>query len=158
QGGGVEVAAQVVTRLGGPETAVFHTLLGHGERERVGAADGGGRVLASVDGVPAEGGRDAADVLRVEDVHRAEEGPHGAGQVVDVGFGGGGDDRAGVLHDHVGQEGRLVGAGWRHDEQVLFERDAQLVPVVSAAEEHRVLARVDQPVAEREGGADLARA
>jgi hypothetical protein len=41
---------------------------------------------------------------------------------------------------------------------VLFQRDAQAVPVVRAAQEHRVLARVDQPVAQREGGADPARA
>ena len=125
QGGGVEVAAQVVTGLGRPEAAVFHALLRDGERERVGAADGGGGVLAAVDGVPAEGGRDAADVLGVEDVDRAEEGAHGAGQGVDVGFGGGGEDRAGVLDDHVGQEGRLIGPWWRHDEQVLLERNAQ---------------------------------
>ena len=57
QGGGVEVAAQVVTRFGGPEAAVFDALLGDGERERVGAADRGGRVLAALDRGPAEGGR-----------------------------------------------------------------------------------------------------
>ena len=39
---------------------------------------------------------------------------------------------------------------------MLLERDAQPVPVVGAAEEHRVLARVQQAVAQREGGADLA--
>ena len=63
QGGGVEVAAQVVRGFGGPEGAVLHALLGDRERERVGPADRGGRVLAAVDGGPAEGGRDAADVL-----------------------------------------------------------------------------------------------
>ena len=62
----------------------------------------------------------------------------------------------GYSHDHVGQERRLISAGRGHDEQVLFERDAQLVPVVGAAEEDRVLARVQQAVAQREGGADLA--
>ena len=61
QGGGVEVAAQVVTGFGGPERAVFDALLGDGERERVGAADGGGRVLASGHRVPAEGGGNSAD-------------------------------------------------------------------------------------------------
>jgi hypothetical protein len=55
---------------------------------------------------------------------------------------GGGEDGSGVLHDHVGQEHRLVGAGRGHDEQVFLQRDAQLVPVVGAAEKHRVLARV----------------
>src|SRR2546421_3837435 len=61
QGGGAEVAAQVVAGFGGPEGTVLHAFLGYGERERVGAADGGGGVLASGDRVPAEGGRDAAD-------------------------------------------------------------------------------------------------
>jgi hypothetical protein len=54
QRGGVEVAAQVVAGLGGPERAVLDTLVGDGESERVGAADGRRRVLASVDGRPAE--------------------------------------------------------------------------------------------------------
>ena len=100
----------------------------------------------------------AADVLRVEHVDRAEFGADRAGQRVDVGFGGGGDDRAGVAQDDVGQERRLVGAGRRHHEQVLLQRDVQPVPVVGAAEEHRVLARVEDPVAQREGGADPGRA
>src|SRR5207302_11476342 len=107
QGGGVEVAAQVVRGFGGPEGAVLDALLGDGERERVGAADGGGRVLAAVDRVPAERGGDAADVLRVEHVHRAELRAHQAGQRVHVRFGAGGDDRAGVAQDDIGQERRL---------------------------------------------------
>ncbi len=41
---------------------------------------------------------------------------------------------------------------------MLFQRDTQAVAVVGTAEEHRVLARVDQPVAQRECGADPARA
>src|SRR5205807_10115313 len=118
QGGGVEVAAQVITGFGRPERAILDALLRHGERERVGAADCGGRVLAAVDGVPAEGGGDAADVLGVEDVHRADVHADCAGQVVDVGFGGGGEDRAGVLDDHVGQDGRLISAWWGHEELV----------------------------------------
>ena len=76
QGGGVEVAAQVVAGLGGPERAVFHALLGDRERERVRAADRGRRVLAAVDRGPAERGRHPADVLRVEHVHRAAPGAH----------------------------------------------------------------------------------
>ena len=111
QGGGVEVGAQVVTGLGGPEGAVLDALLRHGERERVGAADGGGRVLAAVDRGPAEGGGDAADVLGVEHVHRAEAGADRGGQGVDVGLGAGGDDRAGVAQDDVGQERGLVASG-----------------------------------------------
>src|SRR4029077_177917 len=105
--GGVEVAAQVVRGLGGPEGAVFDAVLGDGERERIRAADRGGRVFAAVDRGPAEGGRDAADVLRVEHVHRAELRADGAGQRVDVRFGAGGDDRAGVAQDDIGQERRL---------------------------------------------------
>ena len=81
---------------------------------------------------------DAADVLRVEHVHRAEAGADRAGQGVDVGLGGGGDDRAGVAQDDVGEERGLVGAGRGHDQQVLFQRDPQPVPVVGPAEEHRV--------------------
>ena len=63
QGGGAEVAAQVVAGLGGPEGAVFDAFLGDGERERIRPADRGGRVLAAVDRGPAEGGPDAADPL-----------------------------------------------------------------------------------------------
>ena len=96
---------------------ILDALLRHRERERVRAADRRGRVLAPVDRRPAERGRDAADVLRVEDVHRAAVRADRAGQRVDVGLGGGGDDRAGVPEDHVGQERRLIGAGRRHHEQ-----------------------------------------
>ena len=41
---------------------------------------------------------------------------------------------------------------------MLFERDAQAVPVVSAAEEDRMLTRAQDPVMQREGGADPGRA
>ena len=82
----------------------------------------------------------------------------GAGQVVDVGFGGGGDDRAGVAQDDIGQERRLVGPGWRHDQQVFFQQDSQAVPVVGPAEEHRVRGRVGDPIPQRECGADPGRA
>ena len=156
QGGGTEVAAQVVAGLGGPERAVLHALLGHGERERVGAADRGGRVLAARDRVPAEGGGHAADVLGVEHVHPAVLGAHRGGQRVQVGFGAGGDDRAGVAQDDIGQEGGLMGARGRHDQQVLLERDPQAVPVVRPAQEHRVLVRSGDPVPQREQSADPA--
>ena len=158
QGGGTEVAAQVITGLGGPERAVLDALLRHGERERVGAADRGGRVLAARDRVPAEGGGDSADVLRVEHVHPALLGAHRAGQRVDVGLGAGGDDRAGIPEDDIGQERGLIGPWRRHHQQVLFQRDAQAVPVVRPAEEHRVLVRFGDPVPHRERGADPARA
>ena len=157
QGGGAEVAAQVIRGFGGPEGAVLDAFLGDGERECVRAADRGGRVLTAVHRGPAESGRDAADVLRVEHVDRAELGAHRAGQGVDVGFGGGGDDLAGIALDDIRQERRLVGAGWRHHEQVLFEWDAQAVAVVGAAEEDRVLARVQEAVPQREGRADAVR-
>src|SRR4051794_27936457 len=42
QGGGTEVAAQVVGGFSGLEGAVLDAFLGHRERERVGAADRGG--------------------------------------------------------------------------------------------------------------------
>ena len=85
---------------------------------------------------------------------RAELGAHRAGEGVDVGFGGGGDDRAGIAQDDIREERRLVGAGWRHHEQMLFQRDAQAVAVVGAAEEDGVLARVQEAVPQREGRAD----
>ena len=94
------------------------------------------------DRVPAEGGGHAADVLGVEHVHPAVLGAHRAVRRVEVGFGGGGDDRAGVAQDDIGQERGLIGAGRRHDQQVLFQRDPQAVPVVGPAQEHRVLVRV----------------
>ncbi len=132
QGGGTEVAAQVVAGFGGPERGVLDAFLGYGECERVGAADGGGRVLASGDRVPPEGGCDAPDVLGVEHVHPAVLGAHRGGQAVDVGFGGGGDDRA-VAQDDIGQKRGLVGPWRGHDQQVLFQRDPQPVAVVGPA-------------------------
>ena len=123
QGGGVEVAAQVVAGFGGPERGVLDALGRDGERERVGAADRGRRVLAAVDRGPAEGGGHGADALGVEHVHRAALGADRAGQLEHVVFGGGGDDRAGVAQDDVGQERGLVGAGRGHDQQVLFQRE-----------------------------------
>jgi hypothetical protein len=95
-------------------------------------------------------------VLRIEHVHWADEGADCTCELEQVRLRGGGDDRAGVLHDHVGQERRLVGPRRGHDQQVLLQRDAKLVPVVSSAEEHRMLARVEQAVAPWKGGADLA--
>ena len=152
----MEVAAQVVAGLGGPERAVLHAFLGtanaNASARRIavaGSSHPGNRV-------PAEGRGDAADVLRVEHVHPAVLGAHRGGQAVDVGLGGGGDDRAGVAQDDVGQERRLVGPWRGHDEQVLFQRDPQAVPVVGPAEEYRVLVRSGDPVPQRERGADPA--
>src|SRR3974390_3239802 len=65
-------------------------------------------------------------------------------------------DRAGIAQDDVGEERGLVGAGRGHDQQVFFERDAQLVLVVGPAEEHRVLAWVYDPPPDRELRADAA--
>ena len=97
-------------------------------------------------------------MLGVEHVDRAEHGAHRAGELEQVGLGGGGDDRAAVAQDDVGQERGLERPRRCHDQDVLFERDPQAVPVVGAAEEHRVLAGVQEAVAQREGGADPARA
>ena len=135
-GGGVEVAAQVVAGFGGPEGAVFDAFVRDSERERIRAADGGGRVLAAVDRGPAEGRCHAADVLGVEHVHRAQARADRRGEGVDVGLGGGGDDRAGVAQDDIGEERGLVGAGRGHDQQVFFQRDAQPVPVIGPAQEY----------------------
>jgi len=139
-------------------STVLDAFPGDGEGERVGTADGGSRVLAAVNGRPAEGGRDAADVLRVEHVHRAAEGTDRARQHEQVRLGAGGDDRSRVVQDNIGQECGLEGRPRGHHQDVLFQRDAQPVPVVGSAQEDRVLALVDQPVAQRERQADPARA
>ena len=55
-------------------------------------------------------------MLRVEHVHPAVLGAYRAGQVVDVGFGGGGEDRAGVTQDDIGEERGLV-SPWRGHDQ-----------------------------------------
>ena len=78
------------------------------------------------------------------------------GQGVQVRLGARGDDRTGVAQDDIGEERRLVGPGRGHDQQVLFQRDPQPVPVVGPAEEHRVLARVGDPVPQRQARADPA--
>ena len=89
-------------------------------------------------------------------MHRAEAGADRGGQREDVGFGAGGDDRAGVAQDDVGQERGLEHPGRGHDQQVLFQRDPQPVPVVGPAEEDGVLAGVGDPVPQRQRGADPA--
>ena len=147
QGGGVEEAAQVVAGLGRPERGVFDSLAGDRERERVGPADRRRGVLAPVQRRPRERGGHAADELRVEHVDRAAERADRGGQGEHVGLGGRGDDRAGVAEDHVGQERGLAGSGRGHDQHVLLEGDAQAVPVVRPAEEHRVLGRGAGPAA-----------
>jgi hypothetical protein len=69
-------------------------------------------------------------------VHPALLGADRGGQLVHVGLGGGRDDRAGVAQDDIGEECGLVGPGRGHDQQVLFQRHVQAVPVVGPAEEH----------------------
>ena len=93
---------------------------------------------------------DAADVLRVEHVHRPRWARTAAGQGEDVGLGGGGDHRAGVAQDDVGEERGLVGARRGHHQQVLLQRDPQPVPVVRPAQEHRMLAAGPAAVRQRE--------
>ena len=133
QRGRVEVAAQVVAGLGGPERTVLDALVGDGESERVGAPDGRRRVLASVDRRPAERRGDPADALRVEHVQGAAACPRRGGQSEHVGLGGGGDYGAWVAQDHVGQERGLEGSRRRHQQQVLLQRDVQAVTVVGPA-------------------------
>ena len=156
QRGRVEVAAQVVAGLGGPERTVLDTLVGDGESERVGASDGRRRVLASVDRRPAERRGDPADALRVEHVHGTAARPRRDGEGEHVGLGGGGDYRPWVGQDHVGQERGLEGSRRRHQQQVLFQRDPQAVPVVGPAEEHRMRVRVEEPQPEGKGATDPA--
>ena len=50
----------------------------------------------------------------------------------------------------------MIGPRRRHHQQVLLQRDPQAVPVLGAAEEHRVLGWVQQAVPPGQGGADLA--
>ena len=155
--GGVEVAAQVVRGFGGPEGGVFDAFLADGVGECVGAADRDGGVLAAVEGVPAEGGGDGADALGVEHVHRAAVGADAGGQLEHVVFGGGGQDRAGVVQDDPGQPAGLAGAGRAEDHRVLVQRQAERVPVVRAAGQDRVVRRGgEQPLGEGEGRAGAA--
>ena len=156
--GGVEEAAQVVAGLRRPERAVFDALAGDRERERVRPADRRRRVLAPLYRRPRERRGDAADELRVEHVHRAPQRADRGGQGEHVGLRGRGDDRAGVAQDHVGQERGLSRPRRGHDQHVLLQGDAQAVPPVRPAEEHRVLARHERPQPQREGRADPPRA
>ena len=156
QGGGVEIAAQVVTRFRGPERTVFDALLGDGESERIRAADGSGRILAALDRGPGESRRHTADVLRVEDVDGTKSSAYRGGQRVDVRFGGGSDDRAGITQDDVSQERGLIRPRRRHHQQVLLQRNTQTVPVMSAAQEHRVLPGIQEAVEQRKRRADPA--
>src|SRR6266704_2874961 len=115
EGGGVEVGAQVVAGLGGPEAGVFDAGLADRVGERVRAADRDGRVLAPVEGVPPERGGDIADALGVEHVHRAARGADSGGERVDVVLGRGGQDRAGVAEDRAGEPAGLAASGRAED-------------------------------------------
>src|SRR6266700_3311674 len=99
EGAGVEVGAQVIGGLTGPEGGVLDAFLADRGGERVGPADRGRRILTAVQRVPPERGRHVADVLRVEDVHRAAAGPDTRRQLEHVMLGGGGDHRAWVAQD-----------------------------------------------------------
>ena len=120
QGGSVEIAAQVVTRFRGPERTVFDAFLSDGESERIRATDGSGRILAALDRGPRESGRHTADVLRVEDVHRAMPGAYRGGQRIDVRFSGGSDDGTGITQDDVSQKRGLIRPRRGHHQQVLL--------------------------------------
>jgi len=71
--------------------------------------------------VPPEGGRDAADALWVEHLHRAAFGADAAGQGEHVVFGGGGEDGPGVVQDDAGQPSGLAAAGRAEDGHVLVQ-------------------------------------
>src|ERR1017187_8795637 len=139
EGCGVEVAAEVVRGFGGPEAGVFDAFLGNGAGERVGAADRDGGFLAAGQGVPAEGGGDAADVLGVEHVHGSLAGAGGGGELVDVVFGGGGQDRAGVAQDDPGEPSGFSASGRAEDDGVLVQRQPQGVAVVAASGQDRIV-------------------
>ena len=138
QRGGVEVGAQVVGGLGGPERAVLDAALADRLGERVGAADRGRRVLAAVQRIPAERRRHVADALRIEHVDRAAAGADGGGQLEHVVLGRGGDDRPGVVEDDRRQPSGLACSRRALHDRVLFDREPKLVPVVRAADQDGV--------------------
>jgi hypothetical protein len=84
-----------------------------------GTADGGAAARRM-----AVAGLTAVDVLLVEHVYRSEGGADRGGQGVDVGFGAGGDDRAGVTQDDISLEHGLEHPWRGPDQQVLFQRHA----------------------------------
>ena len=155
QGGGAEVAAQVVRLALADQKVPSSTPF----CETANANASARRMAVAGSWQPSTGDQQKVDgtppmCCGLNTWHRAEEGADRAGELEDVGLGGGGDDRAGVAQDDIGEERGLVGAGRGHHQQVLLERDVEPVPVVGAAEEDRVLARVEEAVAQREGGAD----
>ena len=64
------------------------------------------KVLARAEEIPGQRRGDAADVLRVEHVHRAAQRPGAGGALVQVGPGAGGEHRAGVIQDPVSDDAR----------------------------------------------------
>jgi hypothetical protein len=83
-----------------------------------------GGTAARRHGGTAVAGLTAVDVLLVEHVYRSEGGADRGGQGVDVGFGAGGDDRAGVTQDDISLEHGLEHPWRGPDQQVLFQRHA----------------------------------
>ena len=131
--GGVEVAAQVVRGFGGPEAGVFDAFLADRVGEGVGAAVRDGGVLAAVEGVPAEGGEDGADALRVEHVYRAAAGADAGGELEHIVFGGGGQHRARVVQDDPGQPAGLACAGRAECAQCVLEPPARATDMPAPA-------------------------
>ena len=106
--------------------------------KRVGAPDCDPRVYAAFDQVPPERAGQAADVLGIEHGRRAPESPQARGQRVDIRTGGRAEDRAAEVNDRFCEPSSFPSAGRGHDQNVLFQRDTQAVPVMSAAKKNRV--------------------
>jgi hypothetical protein len=60
----------------------------------------------------------------------------------------------GVTQDDVSQERGLVRPRRRHHQQMLLQRNTQTVPVMGTAQEHSVLARIQETVEQRKRRTD----
>ena len=104
-------------------------------------AAGHHQVLAGAEEIPRQRRGDAADVLRVEHVHRAAQRPGAGGALVQVRPGAGGEHRAGVIEDPVSDDPRFPGALGGHDEHLVLHPRVRAAEPLAAAEPHRVVRR-----------------
>ena len=117
--------------------------------EPVGAADRDGLVLAAIDRIPAEGGGDTADALRVEDVDGTTTSAVPAGQLEHVSLGCRAHHWTWVVEDQLGEQAGLARARWRHDQSVLLDRNAQPMTVVRHSKQEGVVVRVGESLPRR---------
>ena len=92
------------------------------------------RSQASVDGTP-------PTPCGLNTCDRAAQRPGARGDLVQVGPGAGGQHRAGVIEDPVGDDPALAGALGGHDEHLVLHPGVGAPEPLAAAEAHRVVGR-----------------